>query len=94
MTPVDINIPRAEPGEITIFIAGEHGVQERVLLLSPDPLGVRVREWHPGNWATGPETRVVSPEEIEALLDDSGRSRRRVTPPAAEVRAWLRRQSR
>jgi hypothetical protein len=87
--PYRIDIPPPKPGQLAVYFAGEHGIQERILLLSPDALGIRVREWHPGNWATGPDTRLASPADIEALLDRAARERTRVTPPAAEVRAWL-----
>ena len=48
-----------------------------------------MREWHSGNWATGPEESVVSASALLARLDDVVRSRQRLEPDVRVVRSWL-----
>ena len=49
-----------ETGELAVHIVSDEGAKDHVLLLARHPAGVRVREWHSGNWSTGPEESVVS----------------------------------
>ena len=51
--------------------------------------GVRVREWHPGNWAKGPDESVVSASALIARLEGVVRKRQRVDPDVRTVREWL-----
>jgi len=50
---------------------------------------VRVREWHSGNWSTGPEESVVSANALLTRLESVVRSRQRIEPDVRLVRSWL-----
>ena len=78
-----------ETGELAVHIVSDKGAKDHVLLLARHPRGVRVREWHSGNWATGPEESVVSASALLARLDDVVRSRQRLEPDVRVVRTWL-----
>lgn len=78
-----------ETGELAVHIVSDDGANDHVLLLARDPLGVRVREWHPGNWSTGPDVSVIAPAALLARLEGVERARQRVSPDVRTVRAWL-----
>jgi hypothetical protein len=78
-----------ETGELTVHIVSEGGTNDHVLILGRDAGGVRVREWHPGNWSTGPDESVVSPAALLSRLEGVERSRQRVSPDVRTVRQWL-----
>jgi hypothetical protein len=78
-----------ETGELAVHIVSAHGANDHVLLLARHPAGVRVREWHSGNWSTGPEESVVSASALLARLDEVVRSRQRLEPDVRVVRSWL-----
>jgi len=78
-----------ETGELTVHIATEGGANDRVLILGHDPRGVRVREWHPGNWSIGPDESVVAADVLLARLEGVQRARQRVIPDVRSVREWL-----
>jgi len=81
--------PVTDSGEPTVQLITASGAQHRVLMLARDPAGVRVREWRAGEWARGPEERVVSAQSLLAQLDEVVRNRQRVEPDVAYVREWL-----
>jgi hypothetical protein len=78
-----------ETGELAVHIVSEGGASDHVMLLARDPAGVRVREWHAGNWSTGPEESVVAPSALLARLEGVVRNRQRIDPDVPTVRAWL-----
>ena len=78
-----------ETGELAVHIVSDKGTKDHVLLLAHHPAGVRVREWHSGNWSTGPEESVVSANALLSRLDDVVRSRQRLEPDVRVVRSWL-----
>jgi hypothetical protein len=78
-----------ETGELTVHIVSEGGANDHVLILGREPGGVRVREWHPGNWSTGPDESVVPPAALLSRLEGIERKRQRVDPDVRTVRAWL-----
>ena len=78
-----------ETGELAVHIASEGGANDHVMILAHDPLGVRVREWHPGNWSSGPDESVVAPDALLSRLEGVERARQRVIPDVRTVRAWL-----
>lgn len=78
-----------ETGELAVHIVSEGGANDHVLLLAREPAGVRVREWHPGNWSTGPDVSVMAPGALLERLEGIVRGRQRVDPDVRTVRAWL-----
>ncbi|MEP7066019.1 MAG: hypothetical protein ABI889_08315 [Gemmatimonadota bacterium] len=78
-----------ETGELAVHIVSDRGTKDHVLLLARDPAGVRVREWHSGNWSTGPEESVVSANALITRLEDVVRRRQRIEPAISVVRSWL-----
>jgi len=78
-----------ETGELAVHIVSDKGANDHVLLLARDSAGVRVREWHPGNWAKGPDESVVSANALLARLEDVVRKRQRIEPDVRTVRSWL-----
>jgi hypothetical protein len=78
-----------ETGELAVHIVSADGAKDHVLLLARHPAGVRVREWHSGNWSTGPEESVVSASALLTRLDDVVRRRQRLEPDVRVVRSWL-----
>ncbi|MDQ2766863.1 MAG: hypothetical protein M3Y30_06875 [Gemmatimonadota bacterium] len=78
-----------ETGELAVHIVSEKGANDHVLLLARDVAGVRVREWHPGNWSKGPDTSVVSASALLARLESVVRKRQRIEPDVRTVRTWL-----
>lgn len=78
-----------ETGQLAVHIVSEGGANDHVLILGRDPGGVRVREWHPGNWSTGPDESVISPDALLERLEGIVRNRQRVDPQVRTVRAWL-----
>ncbi len=81
--------PKMETGELAVHIVSERGAQDHVLLLAHAPGGVRVREWHPGNWATGADESIVSGNTLLARLTGIVQKRQRVEPDISIVKAWL-----
>jgi hypothetical protein len=81
--------PEMETGELAVHIVSDQGAHDHVLLLARDPAGVRVREWHPGNWSKGPDESVVSANALLARLEDVVRKRQRIEPDVRTVRSWL-----
>ena len=78
-----------ETGELAVHIVSDRGTKDHVLLLSRHPAGVRVREWHSGNWSTGPEESVVTANALLTRLEGVVRSRQRLEPDVRVVRSWL-----
>lgn len=78
-----------ETGELAVHIVSDKGDRDHVLLLARHPAGVRVREWHSGNWSTGPEESVVTASALLARLDGVVRRRQRIEPDIHVVRSWL-----
>jgi hypothetical protein len=78
-----------ETGELTVHLVSEGGANDHVLILAHDPHGVRVREWHPGNWSAGPDESVVTADALLSRLDGVVRARQRMIPDVRTVRAWL-----
>ena len=78
-----------DTGELAVHIVSDKGTKDHVLLLARHPAGVRVREWHSGNWSTGPEESVVSANALLTRLEDVVRSRQRLEPNVGVVRNWL-----
>jgi hypothetical protein len=78
-----------ETGELAVHIVSEKGANDHVLLLARDPAGVRVREWHSGNWSTGPDESVVSASALLTRLEGVVRNRQRIEPDVRTVRSWL-----
>ena len=78
-----------ETGDLTVHIVSEGGANDHVLILSRDPAGVRVREWHPGNWSTGSDESVIAPGALLERLERIEHKRQRVDPEVRTVRAWL-----
>jgi len=81
--------PAMDSGQLAVHIVSEGGANDHVLILGRDPGGVRVREWHPGNWSTGPDESVVAPSALLDRLQSIVRKRQRVDPDIRTVRAWL-----
>jgi hypothetical protein len=81
--------PEMETGELAVHIVSTGGANDHVLLLARDSGGVRVREWHPGNWSKGADESVVSPTELLARLESVVRNRQRIEPDVRTVRSWL-----
>jgi hypothetical protein len=78
-----------ETGELAVHIVSENGAKDHVMLLARHPAGVFVREWHSGNWSTGPEESVVSASALLTRLEDVVRRRQRLEPDVRVVRSWL-----
>ena len=78
-----------ETGELAVHIVSDKGTKDHVLLLARHPAGVRVREWHSGNWSTGPDESVVSASALISRLEDVVRRRQRIEPDVRVVRSWL-----
>ncbi|HEY7861579.1 MAG TPA: hypothetical protein VIB98_09030 [Gemmatimonadaceae bacterium] len=78
-----------ETGQLAVHIVSEGGANDHVLILGREPGGVRVREWHPGNWSTGPDESVITPDALLERLEGIVRKRQRVDPDVRTVRAWL-----
>jgi hypothetical protein len=78
-----------ETGELAVHIVSDKGTKDHVLLLSRHPAGVRVREWHSGNWSTGPDESVVTANALLTRLEGVVRSRQRLEPDVRVVRSWL-----
>ncbi|MFI5241384.1 MAG: hypothetical protein ACHQRL_00115 [Gemmatimonadales bacterium] len=78
-----------ETGQLAVHIVSEGGANDHVLILGREPGGVRVREWHPGNWSTGPDESVITPDALLERLEGIVRNRQRVDPDVRTVRAWL-----
>jgi hypothetical protein len=78
-----------ETGELAVHIVSDKGTKDHVLLLARDPAGVRVREWHSGNWSTDPDESVMSANALLTRLEDVVRSRQRIEPDVRTVRSWL-----
>ena len=81
--------PEMETGELAVHIVSDKGANDHVLLLAHDAAGVRVREWHPGNWSKGPDESVVSARALIARLENVVRDRQRIEPDVRTVRSWL-----
>ena len=81
--------PEMETGELAVHIVSDKGANDHVLLLARDAAGVRVREWHPGNWSKGPDESVVSAKALIARLEKVVRERQRIDPDVRTVRSWL-----
>jgi hypothetical protein len=78
-----------ETGELAVHIVSDKGANDHVLLLARDAAGVRVREWHPGNWSNGPDESVVSARALITRLENVVRERQRIEPDVRTVRSWL-----
>jgi hypothetical protein len=78
-----------ESGELAVHIVSDGGAHDHVLLLARDSAGIRVREWHPGNWATSPDESVVSANALVARLEGVVRNRQRIEPDVRTVRSWI-----
>jgi hypothetical protein len=81
--------PPLESGELAVHIVSDDGNRDHVLLLAHEGKDVRVREWHAGNWSTGPDISVISADALLRRLEDVVRRRRRVEPDLSVVRTWL-----
>jgi len=81
--------PEMETGELAVHIVSDGGAQDHVLLLGRDVAGVRVREWHPGNWSKGPDESVVSASALIARLEGVVRNRQRIEPDVRTVCSWI-----
>lgn len=81
--------PEMENGELAVHIVTDGGAHDHVLLLARDTGGVRVREWHPGNWSKGPDESVMSASALIRRLEGVTRNRQRVEPDVRTVRSWL-----
>ncbi|MEO8879781.1 MAG: hypothetical protein ABI446_05245 [Gemmatimonadaceae bacterium] len=81
--------PTMENGELAVHIVSDGGAHDHVLLLARDAGGVRVREWHPGNWAKGPDESVISTGALIARLEGVVRHRQRIEPDVRTVRSWI-----
>lgn len=81
--------PEMENGELAVHIVSDGGAHDHVLLLARHADGVRVREWHPGNWSKGPDESVISASALVARLEGVMRNRQRVEPDVRTVRSWL-----
>ncbi|HMI58230.1 MAG TPA: hypothetical protein VK511_09285 [Gemmatimonadaceae bacterium] len=81
--------PEMETGELAVHIVSDKGANDHVLLLARDAAGVRVREWHPGNWSKGPDESVMSASALIARLEHVVRARQRIDPDVRTVRSWL-----
>lgn len=81
--------PEMETSELAVHIVSDGGAQDHVLLLGRDAGGVRVREWHPGNWSKGPDESVVSASALIARLEGVVRNRQRIEPDVRTVRSWI-----
>jgi hypothetical protein len=76
--------------ELTVQVHDAGGTRELLWVLSPIAPGlVRVREWAPGNWASPPEERLLTADEVLARVRRAHDERRRVSITLAELRAWL-----
>ena len=78
-----------EPGELTVHIVSDGGRRDHVLLLAHDAGGIRVREWHAGNWSTSPDESVVGAQALVARLEGVVRNRQRIEPDLRTVRSWI-----
>ena len=78
-----------ESGELAVHIVSDGGAHDHVLLLARDAAGIRVREWHPGNWSTKPDESVVSANALVARLEGVVRNRQRIEPDVRTVRSWI-----
>lgn len=78
-----------ESGELAVHIVSDGGEHDRVLLLARDEAGIRVREWHPGNWSKSPDESVVSASALVARLEGVARNRQRIEPDVRTVRSWI-----
>lgn len=81
--------PEMENGELAVHIVSDGGAHDHVLLLARDAGGVRVREWHPGNWSKGADESVISASALISRLEGVTRNRQRVEPDVRTVRGWL-----
>jgi hypothetical protein len=81
--------PEMETGELAVHVVSDGGAHDHVLLLARDAAGVRVREWHAGNWAKGPSESVVSASALIARLEGIVAKRQRVEPDVRTVRSWI-----
>jgi len=81
--------PEMETGELAVHIVSDKGANDHVLLLARSSAGVRVREWHPGNWSKGPDESVVSASALLARLEGVVSKRQRIDPDVRTVREWL-----
>ena len=81
--------PEMETGELAVHLVSDGGAQDHVLLLARDADGVRVREWHPGNWSKGPDESVVSASALIARLEGIVAKRQRSEPDVRTVRSWI-----
>lgn len=78
-----------ESGELAVHIVSDGGAHDHVLLLARDAAGIRVREWHPGNWSTSPDESVVSANALVARLEGVLHNRQRIEPDVRTVRSWI-----
>ena len=78
-----------ETGELAVHIVSDGGAHDHVLLLARDTAGIRVREWHPGNWSTKPDESVVSANTLLTRLEGVVRNRQRIEPDVRTVRSWI-----
>lgn len=83
-TPRDV-----QSGELTVHIVSDGGTRDHVLLLARDVGGIRVREWHAGNWSTSPDESVVGAHALVARLEGVVRNRQRIEPDLRTVRSWI-----
>jgi hypothetical protein len=75
---------------LTVQLGGSPQSPDRILLI-PRPRGgrVRVREWHADARDTGGTTRVVDTVSLLAEIVAASSASAALSPPLAEVRAWL-----
>jgi hypothetical protein len=81
--------PQMENGELAVHLVSDGGAHDHVLLLARNAAGVRVREWHPGNWSKGPDESVVSASALIARLEGIVAKRQRIEPDVRTVRSWI-----
>ena len=78
-----------ESVELAVHIVSDGVAHDHVLLLAHDAAGIRVREWHPGNWSTKPDESVVSASALVARLEGVVRNRQRIETDVRTVRSWI-----
>ncbi len=78
-----------ETGELAVHIVSDGGARDHVLILAHDPAGLRVREWHGGNWSKGPSESVVSASALISRLEGIVAKQQRVEPDVRTVRSWI-----
>ncbi len=75
---------------LVVHVSRADGELEYMLMISrPADDRVRVREWSPANWVSGPVEVELPVDEVYARLEGAERQRRRISIEMPRVRAWL-----